>query len=779
MSFETTSPEEFVQAELRIRRHDGEYQRHLLNVRAAGDGKLIGCAINAHEWLTTELRDATQGDILDLITSGVELPEVLAQLCKAAERQIPNAICSILLINPHHETVELGIAPNMPGSLVDVVVGVKIGTGVGSCGTAAFEKRDVISADITTDPLWQGWGDFVVPFGFQACWSIPVFSSDGAVIATFGFYFQEHRAPSASEAQELARLRRLASLAIERSRTFDALRESEEHFRHTVEQNPQIMWTSDPEGSILSASPRWAEWTGRPANSALGYGWLESLHPDDVASTTRRWKEGLNAGMMVDFHYRVLVSGFGYRWSRARAVPRRDQSGKIIRWYGTLEDVHEQYIANEKLKNQVYLDDLTGLQNRRGFTEELKKLLANDGDQVGLMLLDMDDFKLVNDRYGHLTGDAVLRLFARYLQRIADPREFIARLGGDEFAIICYDIADPDNLLARAYEIEAELSNRLRANKKMRLCQPSFGCAIGTYGDNPDDLFRRADLALYSAKAAGKSTVKLYDPSIRSIASRRSEALELARQALRENWIKPYFQPLIDLKSRRLQGFEALMRIQHPENGILLPSVISDALNDSRLADSLGIRMAQLVLENISACTLARIPCPPVSINLATENLIDPVFVIALRKLLHANKLDPKSIKLEITERVLVDELGETVLRNLEGLRKSGIRISLDDFGTGYASLIHLQSLPVDEIKIDRSFVSGLGINSNKGKIVQAMLGLAKSLNLTTVAEGIETVQEADTLAGWGCDLGQGYLFGRPVPFEEAMQIMKGDVNGN
>jgi diguanylate cyclase (GGDEF)-like protein/PAS domain S-box-containing protein len=767
---------ENVQGEMRVRRYDGVYHRHLLNVRHVGDGKWVGCAIDAHEWLTTELRDATQGNILEMVIGGVELPHLLTELCKAAERQIPGSTCSILLVDSVSGSFTAGYAPNLPDGMMAAVPNIRIGPGVGSCGTAAFEKRDVISSDIANDPIWDSWRELVLPLGFQACWSKPVFDANGDVIASFGFYFRDKRSPSPAELQELTRLRGLASLAIERARMFEALRESEEHYRYTVEQNPQIPWTSDPQGRILSVSSRWAEMTGISQVDALGNGWLQALHPEDVAATVERWEEGLSSGNPIDINYRLCLSGGQYRWARARATARRDGLGRIVKWYGTVEDVHEQYLAAEKLKRQVYEDELTGLPNRRRFVEELKRRLASTNDPIGLMVLDMDDFKLVNDRYGHLTGDAVLRLFARYLQRIVEPNEFVARLGGDEFAIICRHISDDTCMIERAYSIESKLDAHFKGNKKTRSSRPSIGCALGKRGENPDEVFKRADLALYAAKSTGKGTVQLFNPVIRSAASKRNEALELARIALRENWIEPFYQPIISLDDHGLRGFEALLRINHPEDGLLSPFVIKDAFDDPRLADSIGVRMAHLVIENMGFCAAAGITCGQVSINLATENLVNSGFVTSVLELLDRQNLPRRAIKLEITERVLMDEVGEAVVDNLERLRESGVGISLDDFGTGYASLVHLQALPVDEIKIDRSFVSGLGTEKNKGEIVQAMLGLAKTLNLTTVAEGIEAEGEALKLTEWGCDYGQGYLFGKPMPFEAAKDLMRGQI---
>lgn len=252
---------ENVRAELRVRRHDGVYRRHLINVRQVEPNKWVGCAIDAHDWLATELRDAMQGHILEMVTEGAPLSAVLSELCRAAEKQLPGASCSVMLVDATAGCFISGVAPSLPPELVANIPQIKIGTGVGSCGTAAFEKRDVISEDILLDPLWDSWRELIVPLGYRACWSKPVFAADGEVLASFGFYFKEPRTPKPAERQELIRLRGLAALAIERARVFDALRESEEHYRHTVEQNPQIPWTSDPRGNILSVSSRWTELT--------------------------------------------------------------------------------------------------------------------------------------------------------------------------------------------------------------------------------------------------------------------------------------------------------------------------------------------------------------------------------------------------------------------------------------------------------------------------------------------------------------------------------------
>ncbi len=758
--------DETIQAEIRVRRQDGVYHRHLLNVRHVGEGKWVGCAIDAHEWLNAELRDNTQTRVLEMVSAGAELNEVLRQLCLAAEEQIPGATCTILPLDLKNERFLSGVGPRLPQHLLDAVDRIKIGPRVGSCGTAAYERRNVISSDIGVDPLWEDWRDLFMAAGYRACWSMPVFATNGDVTACFGFYFTERRAPTQDEHQELVRLRGLASLAIERARILEALRESEEHYRHTVEQNPQIPWTADPQGKILSVSSRWVEATGINQAEALQDGWLQALHPDDVERTLETWGAALSSGEPFDMSYRLRMRNGQYRWSRARASARRSEDGEILRWYGTVEDVHEHYLAGERLRLQAYQDELTNLPNRRHFIEELRRSLSATDQPIGLMVLDIDDFKMVNDRFGHLTGDAVLRLFGRQLQRAAAPGEFVARLAGDEFAIICNSISDEQALLGRAKVLEGVLDAGMKANVKSRSCRPSIGCTIGRAGEEPDEVFKRADLALYAAKTSGKGTVRLFDSTIRSAAAQRSGELELARTALKEGWIEAHYQPVVSLETRKPRGFEALLRIRHPERGLLSPHAVLASLDDPRLSDAIGIRMAQLVVEDMARWRRHDVQHGQVSLNLATENLVGTGFYDTLAFLIDQHDIPPEAIKLEITERVLVDEQEVRIRKTLTQLRQRGISISLDDFGTGYASLVHLQTMPVDEIKIDRSFVSGLGTAANRGEIVRAMIGLARSMGMVTVAEGVEDIREALVLATWGCEFGQGYLFGKPMPFD-------------
>ncbi len=340
------------------------------------------------------------------------------------------------------------------------------------------------------------------------------------------------------------------------------LRESEEHYRYSVELNPQIPWTADPQGNILDASSRWYELTGIPLNEAVGVGWMQALHVDDLALAQQRWSHSLITGERFDNQYRVRRADGSYRWFRARAGARRNETGAIIRWYGTLEDIHDQKAAEGRLRWAAYHDTLTDLPNRRLFQEKLQQALnqANRTQRrVGLLIIDLDDFKQINDRFGHDAGDALLKEFGERLVRHMRTADMVARLGGDEFAVILSDVAGEDEVAAAATAILAQMQEPLSHNGRVHECRTSIGGAISVgSGMGPEELLKQADLALYSCKAAGRGAFTIFKPIMRDEAQKTASALEMARTAVASDWIVPFYQPKVALDSGALSGFEAL-----------------------------------------------------------------------------------------------------------------------------------------------------------------------------------------------------------------------------
>ncbi|MGP2490717.1 EAL domain-containing protein [Mesorhizobium sp. PUT5] len=720
---------------VQYRRYDDVYFWHM--VRAcpipSAPGFWIGCAVEIHNQAISREKADAQVRILEMVASGAAIHDILAALCIYAENILPGAKCSILLVDAEEGVFTGGVAPTLPPIMTEALAGIGIGTGVGSCGTAASERRDVIVSDIATDPLWLDWRELAHSNGLRACWSRPVFSSTGVVLATFAFYFAEKRSPTSDETSQMEGITHIASFALEHSHTASALSESEEHYRHSVELNPQIPWTADPDGNVLSVSSRWTALTGLTQQEGLGSGWGRSIHPEDVEATLAQWHECLSSGGIEDFQYRMRLRDGSYRWVRARAAPRRDEQGNIVRWYGTLEDVHEHRLAEDALRRAAYVDDLTGLPNRRHFDEELQQALRSRGQNqgvVGLLVLDMDDFKQVNSRFGRAAGDAVLRLFSRHLRKLMMPTEFAARLGGDEFGVILKAVDDEREVQARAMQLMASLDTYLKRSVRARNCHASVGGAVSTPGDSADELFKKASLALYSLRKTKQRAVKLFTPEIGIRNRQKIDQIELAREALRFGWIIPYYQPKISLLDDRIVGLEALIRISHPEEGILPPARILAALDHPHVGSELGERMMSLVIQDLKAWRANGTVVGHVALNLSAEHLTRPDFADHLLADLQQARLASDSLKLEITERVLIEELSGDIRDALVRLQETGVGISLDDFGTGYASLTHLQYFPVNEIKIDRSFVDRLAGDAGNAAIVKAMIQLGRSLDV-------------------------------------------------
>jgi diguanylate cyclase (GGDEF)-like protein/PAS domain S-box-containing protein len=555
-----------------------------------------------------------------------------------------------------------------------------------------------------------------------------------------------------------------------------ALRESEEHYRYSVELNPQIPWIADPQGNIIDVSSRWKKLIGTPVDQALGSGWIQTLHPDDAAPTLQQWSHSLSTGKRFETEYRLRLADGSYRWALARAAARRGKDGSILCWYGMAEDIHDRKLAQEALHWAAYHDDLTSLPNRRLFQERLQQVLdqaATAQQGIGLLIMDIDDFKQVNDRFGHDAGDALLKAFSKRLTNHLRVTETVARLGGDEFAVILPDVAGEDEVVSIATAILARMQEPLMLGSLVRECRASIGGAISVeQGMAAEDLLKQADLALYSCKAAGRGVFQMFKPAMREEAQKRASALEVARQAVVQDWIVPFYQPKVALGTGRLAGFEALLRWRHSRMGIQSPDAIAPAFDDTELGIAIGNRMLSCVVSDMRSWLDAGLNIGRISINASAAEFRRDDYAERVLKYLRLAAVPARYLGVEVTESVFLGSDIELAERTLRTLSTSGVSIALDDFGTGYASLTHLKRFPVNVIKIDRSFVRDIEVDAGDAAIVKAVLSLGRSLGIRVVAEGVETAAQASFLREYGCDLGQGYHFGRPMPARDVPQFM-------
>jgi len=450
-------------------------------------------------------------------------------------------------------------------------------------------------------------------------------------------------------------------------------------------------------------------------------------------------------------------------------------------WVATHEDITEQRQSEVKIEYMAHHDALTDLANRVLLNDRLEYALGRvqHGEMVAVHHLDLDQFKAVNDTFGHPCGDKLLRTVAERLRELVGEADTIARMGGDEFVIVQATIADPADATSLAQGVIEALSEPYDIDGQQAVIGVSIGISVGPGdGTNPDKLLRNADLALYRAKSDGRGTFRFFEPVMDLQMQTRRIMEQDLRKALPTDEFVLHYQPVVNLASKEISGFEALIRWNHPSKGMISPADFIP------LAEEIGfiVPMGEWVIRQACA-TAARWPDDlHVAVNISAIQFRSPGLMQVIVSALAASGLAPTRLEIEITESVLLHNR-EATLAVLHQLRALGIRIAMDDFGTGYSSLTYLQSFPFDKIKIDRSFVKNITENSSSLNIVRAVAALANGMGMTATAEGVETAEQLHSIASEGCTEMQGFLFSRPLPAAEIeRQFLSGrgprDVQG-
>ena len=557
-----------------------------------------------------------------------------------------------------------------------------------------------------------------------------------------------------------------------------------------VENASDLVFLLDTEGTVLYASPAVDRFLGHGPGSLGGADILELVHPDDLEIAYELAADTLGESTnapddqnateddqkTTTARLRISHEDGGYRTLEVttKDLTNNPAVGGIV---VNASDVTATVAVTQQLETLSFHDELTGLPNRTLLIEKLSEALRRARERrmlVGLLSLDLDRFNVVNESLGHDAGDELLNEVAARINKVIRPGDIVARLGGDEFAVAITGMLRPGDAVNAARRLRKSLTQPIYIGEQSAVITTSIGIAIAEGDEDPVDLLRDADTALNRAKTKGRDLAVVFDDHLREQAVRRLDVENKLRRAINNDDLVVHYQPVLDVKTGRISGSEALVRIQNEDGSLVMPGSFIDVAEDSGLIADLGHQVLVKAINQTAEWTRqevrGQVPLS-IAVNVSARQLTDPHYPDKLREELEQAGLAPSQFSLELTESALID--GNPITeRSLQELRTLGVRIGLDDFGTGFSSLAYLKRFPISFLKIDRSFVDGLGTDENDSAIVRATIALAHGLNLRVVAEGVETEDQLARLAELNCDLVQGYLFSKPVGADEFAKFL-------
>lgn len=553
-----------------------------------------------------------------------------------------------------------------------------------------------------------------------------------------------------------------------------ALRASEERYALAAQGANDGLWDWNLVTDTLYVSPRWKEMLGCADEELESHPdvWLERVHPEDLAAARQAiaaYIEGTSSRLEIEL--RMLHTDGRYRWMLARGLIVRDDTGQPVRLAGSLTDISAHKQAEEQLRHDALHDPLTGLPNRVLLMDRLRHALEygqrHRQYQCALLFLDLDHFKHINDSLGHAAGDELLRFFAQRLQPCLRAEDTLARLGGDEFTILLDGITDRGDALHVAERIQQALQQPFVVDGQELFVNTSIGIALSADGYiQAETMMRDADSALYHVKQAGRADYQFFSQDMHTAVRARLQLETDLRNAVERREFVLHYQPIVSLKSHEIIGLEALIRWHHPQHGLLYPGAFLALAEETGLIVPIGAWVLREACRQMQ--TWHRL-FPQhrrlgMNVNLSGLQLLHSELITHIDRALHESGVNIQMVHMEITESVLM-ESSTSAYPVLHDLRDRGAALVLDDFGTGYSSLSMLRRMPINVLKIDRSFVADLD-NPENAEIVRTIIGLAHSLQMRVVAEGVETLQQQTQLQAWGCDEVQGYYVSPPVAAE-------------
>lgn len=710
-----------------------------------------------------------------MIATDHHLDEILCAICQMLDAQSPEFFSSILLADAEGKRLLSGAAPGLPVEYSKAIHGMAIGPQEGTCGTAAFRRELVVTEDIAHDPSWERFRSLALGYNLHSCWSVPLLSRQGQVLGTFALYQNRAHVPDEAQIQRLGYAAQLAAIAIRRECDGRRLEESEQRFRSLFTYNSNPVFALDLAGKIQSANPAGLKLKPQTSDGLIDHHFINLVIEEDLQRASRHFSAACS-GESQRFEARVRDGSDKLLTMDISNLPIM-VNGEIVGVLGVARDISEQKHYERELSFNACHDRLTGLLNRVSLEDRLIQechISRRRKRRLAVVWIDLDGFKSINDSRGHYFGDQVLIEVARRMTQQVRSGDTIVRMGADEFIVLLPNLLRDDDVVPMVERLMAEIARPYCIQGVDLHLSASIGITLSD-GDieQPMQLIQQADMAMYEAKRQGRNNFQWYTCDLNERVCEHARLRNELQKAIETQSLKLHYQPQVDVRTGRVVGVEALLRWEHPEKGYISPAVFVPVAEDSGQIIPLSLWILDTACAQLHQLGEQGITDVSMAVNISPMHFQRGHFVQFVQAMLKKYHLRGEQLELEITESLLLHN-AEQAIDTLQRLKALGVRIALDDFGTGFSSLSYLKRLPIDKIKIDRSFVQELCTDCRDAAIIQGIISMAHHLSLTVVAEGVETESQAAFLKGSKCDVLQGYFFAKPMPYEALDIFLRG-----
>ncbi|WKZ88214.1 EAL domain-containing protein [Ralstonia pickettii] len=731
---------------------------------------------------------ASENAVLAQLASNATLSTVLRHLCLYVEQVYPNAMSAVLLLDAGSQTLRVAAAPTLPAAFAATLENNPVGPDAGACGCAVYLGDTVLIDNIATDPRWQHERTAALSAGLASAWALPIRSSRGDKLGVLALFYRTPCMPVEEEQHFLDDVTHLAGVAIQKDNVERGLAESEERYRLAISNLHEGVVIMSPDGVVQAANASAERILRVRPGQLVGRNRLDPIqrvvdeHGKEVGSTMMPSGLVLRTGEPIFGRvYGLLLKTGELMWVRQNIIPiRRHAEPTPSSVMLSFADITEIKRAEQRLRHLAAHDALTGLTNRSFFIAHLESTIESARDEsreLALFFLDLDRFKSVNDTAGHACGDTLLQSAAARLTDCIGPGDVIARLGGDEFVILIDQRVEGKRIALLAERLLQAMREPFDTVNGRYYLGVSIGVALYPHdGISGSDLLRSADAAMYRAKQNGRNRAQFYTAELNARLQRRYMLENALRDARENNELQLVYQPKYDLASHRIVGAEALLRWNSAKLGAISPVEFIPVAEETGLIVPIGAWVLRRACEQAVIWYEALGYDFRMAVNLSARQFQAGDVVPMIEQTLADTGLPPTALEVEITESLLMGGADE-VRPMFDALTAQGIRISIDDFGTGYSSLSYLQRFPISNVKIDRSFITGIPGDPDSVALTEAIVAMARALGMTVTAEGVEDADQVEFLAKAGCQEIQGYYIGKPVTAEGFDRLLRAHLS--